>query len=164
MIAVGCLAAVVAGAVVTIGFRHDVGTAGTYRELFAVMMRWHPRLIFWSRVSWTAVAIGAVLLSARFVVRLRRPGGLPAGRRPTAAVAAALLGVWVVHVGLAWPARAGPGELAMVAGDTAVDDRVRAATLAAGPLLPAYGWFGLAVVLAFAGVTAVLVVPDRRGP
>ncbi|MET8152700.1 hypothetical protein ACIBSW_17390 [Actinoplanes sp. NPDC049668] len=159
-----CLAAVVAGAVVTAGFEQDVQAAVSYRDLVDVVLRSHHRLIFWSRVSWAAVAIAALLVAVWSVVRWRR--GLPHVPRMPAAVATLLLVACVVHTGLTWYLRAGQGgssgELVMVSGATPIGDQAREATLATSPLFPAYGWFGV-VVVALATAFAAAAVLSRRG-
>ncbi len=52
--------------------------------------------------------------------------------------------------------------MSIVDGTTAISDRTREAALAAGPLFPADGWFGLAVVIALAGMVAVTIVLSGR--
>jgi hypothetical protein len=161
--AVTGLAAIAGAAVATIGFRHDVGAAVSYHDLFAVVLRWHSPLAWWSWIAWIAVAAEAILLIVWCVVRSRQQ---PIPRRP-AVIVALLFAAWAVQFGLAWhshhdqqPAR---GQMSLVAGATAVSDSSREATLATDPLFPAYGWFGLVIVVALAAVILVTGVRKRRG-
>ena len=159
VVLVVCLAVVAAGAVATIGFGQDVRGAVSFRDLVDVMVRWQDVLTLWSRVAWAAVVV-AGLVAAVWAI-----GGGGWSRR-VGALAVGLVGGWVVHTGVTWYLRAernggGPGELAVVPGGTAIGEQAREATLAAGPLFPAYGWIGLAIVVALSVTVVVNLCRDR---
>lgn len=159
-----CLAAVAAGAVATVGFGQDVRAAVNYGDLVEVMLRWHGRLVFWSRVAWAAVAIAVLLVGVGGVVRWRQ--GLSYFPRGLAIVLVLLLVAWMVDTGLVWHFRIeqgrSEGELFMVPAATQIGDQAREATFATSPLFPAYGWFGSVVVVLVGTVTVLGVLSGHR--
>jgi hypothetical protein len=161
VVLVVCLAVVAAGTVATMGFERDIRGAVSYRDLVDVMVRWQDVLTLWSRVTWAAVVVAGLVVAIWVIA-----GG--GGPRRVGALSAVLVGGWVVHTGLSWYSTAersggGPGELAVVPGGTPIGEPVRQATLASGPLFPAYGWIGLVIVVALGVMVVVSLRRDRVG-